>query len=93
MIALSDFGRDLSSRSRARFLREHILKDAERVPDAVYTFDLAGVRTICHSFADELFGILVVEMGEQWFKEHVVLENAENHTTFILETIARRLAR
>ncbi len=67
-----EYGTDLSSRVRAAHLRHEIIRlhHAERIE-----LNFLGVRTISDSFADELFGILVKEMGEEWFQQHVQVAN------------------
>lgn len=87
-----EFGTDLSSRQRAAQLREAIVGAASRT-EAKCEIDFAGVRTLSDSFADELFGILVSEQGEEWFRDHVLLLNLPPLLrTTILEAVADRLS-
>jgi hypothetical protein len=88
----AEFGTDLSSRHRASELRVLVecrlaSGDIDRV-----AIDLSNVRTVSHSFADELFAVLVIDHGEQWFKEHVAVAapSAPVRQT-ILEAIQLRL--
>ena len=87
-----EYGTDLSSRYRAVQLRESIV-DASSRASGICEIDFAGVRTLSDSFADELFGVLVSELGEAWFREHVLVSNlpALIRTT-ILEVVADRLS-
>jgi hypothetical protein len=57
------------------------------------TIDLEGVYTISESFADELFGILVKQEGEEWFRQHIVVRNASADVRrSILSGIEKRIA-
>ncbi len=88
-----DHGTDLSSRYRAARLRGEIF-DVASEAGVRCEIDFAGVRTLSDSFADELFGVLVSERGEPWFKEHVLVTNLTGPIrATILEAVADRLAR
>ncbi|MBI1947640.1 MAG: STAS-like domain-containing protein [Deltaproteobacteria bacterium] len=90
---LVEMGKDLSSRERARLLREEFVREAGVNP-ARLTFDFAGVRTLSDSFADELLAVLVVERGEAWFREHVHLANLSPELRLVvLNAIQARLRR
>lgn len=85
-----DYGTDLSSRYRAAGLRQQVIDSAHN-GQAVH-IDFAGVRTLSDSFADELFGILVLERGDEWFREKIsVLNLSPPIRTTILEAVADRL--
>lgn len=89
---VSDLGRYLSSRQRARDLRNQILRDAG--PEPALRFDLDGVINVSESFADELFGVLVRDKGVDWFREHVQVENMTSGVRrSILQAIQSRLQR
>lgn len=84
-------GTDVSSRASAAQLRAEVLRLLAAGADVV-TIDCAGVRTISGSFADELFAVLVVELGEDFFNEHVkVISLAELPRETVLEAVAERL--
>ena len=68
-------GTHLSSRSTGRELRGQLIRLVER--DGEVQLDFAGVQTVSHSFADELLGVLIQRLGEDWFREHV---RVVNHT-------------
>ena len=68
-----EFGTDLSSRTRAAALRIQILRGVAR--DGISHIDFSSVRTVSDSFADEVFGVLAVEKGQDWFREHIKLIN------------------
>ncbi len=90
---LLEIGRDLSSRERARALREQFLAGAGTDPTRL-VFDFAGVRTLSDSFADELIAVLVTQRGAPWFKEHVSIENASpEFRRVILSAVYARLKR
>ncbi len=80
-------GTDISSRTRARWLREQIVDSGDEC-----LVDFGGVRSVSHSFADECFAVLVIEQGELWFKNHVKLLNCSaTIRETILEAILQRL--
>lgn len=80
-------GTDISSRTRARWLREQIVDTRDEC-----FVDFAGVRSVSHSFADECFAVMVVEQSEAWFKKHVKLLNCTaTIRETILEAILQRL--
>jgi hypothetical protein len=66
-------GSDISSRKCAAQLRAEILQVIGCSQSVVLDFD--GVRTISDSFADELFGILALELGAERFRANVSLAN------------------
>lgn len=89
-ITLREFGRDLSSRARARGLRAKI----STTSTASVEIDFAGVRDLSFSFADELLAVLVKERGVDWFRENIRLRNLDpGHRFVILKAIASRLER
>jgi len=85
------YGTDLSSRHRASELRREIvqrIKSGESV-----RIDVGGVRTLSDSFADELFAVITVEHGVDWFRDNVSVENATPAIRqTILEAIHERLS-
>lgn len=83
----TDIGVDISSRTRAAALRQAIEADCD-----ITRLDFSGVRTISDSFADELFGVLVEQRGDEWFRTHVQVTNLSDALrATILEAIANRL--
>ncbi len=69
-------GTDLSSRHRAAELRASLVEIVE-AQGRRCEIDFAGVRSVSHSFADELFAVLVVERGESWFQANLKVINLE----------------
>lgn len=85
------FGSDVSSRWRAAELRTEIER-AIAGGDSPFTIDFTGVRTVSDSFADEVFAILVVEHGEEWFSRNIRVVNlSEGLRTSILGAVLDRL--
>jgi hypothetical protein len=84
-------GTDVSSRTKAAQLRDDVVRAAnDRQP---VQLNFSGVRTISESFADELFGVLVADRGDEWFREHVKVKNVGAFPRkTILEAIAARKA-
>lgn len=88
-----EFGTDLSSRQTAAKLRGHIegLVGTASAAGKI-GLDLFGLRSVSHSFADELFAVLVEKHGDEWFRTHIQVVNASPAVrTAILEAIAQRL--
>jgi hypothetical protein len=89
LIIVEICGKDVSSRNRAAGLRLQIVADAAAQK---VRLDFAGVRTVSESFADELFGVLIEDYGEQWFREHVEVANLSDLSReTVLDAIAHRL--
>lgn len=80
------FGTDISSRRCGAALREQL--------DALSgecVLDFTGVRTISSSFADEVFGVLFLSHGEQWFRSRIRIAGAEESIRLaILSVICER---
>jgi hypothetical protein len=86
----NEFGTDLSSRTRARHLRRRIAAAIDS-GCAPVTVDLAGVRTLSNSFADEAFAVLVHDRSERWFDSNVRFVGESEHVkTSIASAIAYR---
>lgn len=84
------FGTDLSSRQRAAALRLDISSQTA-AGNAPVTLDFAGVRTVSESFADGAIAVLVVERGEQWFRQNVRLVNLSPSVRLsVLEAVDER---
>lgn len=69
IICLKQFGTHLRIRSVASGIRESISKN-----DTVI-FDFSDVEFMTHSFCDELFGLLLFQYGEDFFRKNVVFKN------------------
>lgn len=84
------YGSDISSRARAALLRREIINSTAE--GRKVELDFEGVRTISESFADEAFGVLVQDKGEEWFRSHVKVTNLEPlPRATILEAVAERI--
>lgn len=77
---------DLASRRLAAELRTGVLS-ALRQGHAV-TIDLGSVESISESYADELFGVLVLGLGLDEFVKRVTILHANGH---VLRVIAQAL--
>jgi hypothetical protein len=62
-------GTDLSGRARARALRDAVVAAAPVV------LDFSGVVCVSDSFHDELFGVLVLERGSNWFRSNITVKS------------------
>lgn len=67
VIMMNEFGRCLTTREAGREAYTTI-KDAMSSTSGKIAFDFSGVDMITNSFADEVFGRLVAEMGFDRFK-------------------------
>lgn len=79
---------DLASRalaSRSRTSLSSKLSDCEQV-----VIDLGRVQSISESFADEFFGVLVMQRGFDFVVQHVKIINAADH---VLRPIAISMKR
>lgn len=89
---LEELGSDLSSRQRAASFRERIVAVVAQ-GQSPCGLDFSGVRSVSHSFADELFAVLVEVRGESWFKTNLKLSNLPPVVRqTILEAIHQRLS-
>jgi hypothetical protein len=79
---------DLASRNLAAQERRTILAQLESGPR--FTIDLANVHSISESFADELFGVMVLEKGVGFVTSHLKIVNA---TESVLKSIAIAMKR
>ena len=86
----ADWGTDLSSRQQAAELRRQVVGVVEQ--QGVRQIDLGQLRSVSHSFADELFGVLALKQGEIWFQQKLRLLHLTPYLRqTILEVIASRL--
>jgi hypothetical protein len=91
IINFSNIGISLGTRilgSKVRSQIESALSDNQFV-----TFDLTGVDTMSHSFADECFGKLVLNKDISFIKKNSTFKGAKKEVeTIILFTIKERLS-
>ncbi|MGM0579763.1 MAG: STAS-like domain-containing protein [Bacteroidota bacterium] len=73
-IIFNDIGSSLGTRVKGQEIRKVIL-DALEQGDFV-TFDLTGVNVMSHSFADECFGKILLEVDLQFLKSNSTFKNA-----------------
>ncbi|HEY1602107.1 MAG TPA: STAS-like domain-containing protein [Pirellulales bacterium] len=69
----NEIGIDISSRARGAELRAKVEQQIRAGNKVV--LDFVGVRTISDSFADELFGVLLEDYSDIWFRENVEVRN------------------
>lgn len=93
LFRISDLGTDLSNRQGAASLRARIISATAESAEAV-ALDFTGVRTISDSFADELFGVLAIELGPEWIRSHLSITNlSPDIRQTILEAVQFRIDR
>ena len=69
-------GTDISNRYQAAILRQEVVTAIDsRGTGSIVEFDFAGVRSMSDSLADELFAVLIEERGDDWFREHIRVQN------------------
>ncbi len=74
VIQMAEFGRALVTRVAGRNAFAKISKEIQST-DSVVTFDFAGVDSITNSFADEVFGRMVCELGMPEMKKRTTFKN------------------
>ncbi|EKN4866617.1 STAS-like domain-containing protein [Yersinia enterocolitica] len=79
---------DLASR-RLAIVERHII-EAYLIESKVVYLDLSGVESISESYADEIFGVLVVKYGVNAVLHSIKLENA---SPAILKSVAKVIQR
>ena len=91
LIIATLIGTDLSSRASAVQARNEITRLISAGQHPV-SLDFSNVRTVTHSFADELFAILVMDFGKAWFRQSLKIENMSSSIReTVLESISLRL--
>ncbi|MBF0595588.1 MAG: STAS-like domain-containing protein [Candidatus Omnitrophica bacterium] len=76
VIRLADFGQSVGSRDLGGQLRakvESLIAEGARV-----LFSFKGITIISSAFADEVFGKLFIELGENKFKESVTVNDFDS---------------
>ncbi|MFM9913268.1 MAG: STAS-like domain-containing protein [Methylophilaceae bacterium] len=66
---------DLASRQAAAELRANVEQSVLAGNQVAISFK--GVFSVSESYADELFGVLVIRYGLDWLSDHVAIQNAE----------------
>lgn len=77
---------DLASRSSARIVRADI--ESHLIAAEHISINLSNVESISDSYADELFGIIALELGLDDFQKRITLRYGETH---LYESIARNI--
>lgn len=87
-LVFKNFGSVLGGRKVAADLRSQIESSSE-----VITLDFADVRTVSHSFADELIGKLAKKYGPAQFKEKIKIINlSESNRAIFTYVISDRIS-
>ncbi|WP_375579041.1 STAS-like domain-containing protein [Marivirga tractuosa] len=76
IIRFNDIGSSLGTRAKGQEIRKVILGALEQ-GDFV-KFDLTGVKVMSHSFADECFGKILLEVDLQFLKSNSTFKNANS---------------
>jgi hypothetical protein len=84
------YGTDLSSTKLATELRKSILEEIDLGFNV--EVDFKDVRSLSSGWTRNVFGVIVKEKGETFFKNHILLSNMSNSIrTTILEGIGEIL--
>jgi hypothetical protein len=88
----NEIGTDVSSRDIAGELRVRICRHV-MLNETPVELDMSGVRTIANCFADELFAILLLRNGGEWFRENVKLKGlSQRHRDDITFAVSERFS-
>lgn len=74
LVEMAEFGSVLGTRVAGREAYQIIMERTNSLSEKVI-FDFSGVTTITNSFADEVFGRMVVEMGMDALRERTTFKN------------------
>lgn len=93
VLRLETYGTDLLTRDRAMPIRQEIRRRLEALGTIRHlVVDLTGVRTMTPSFADELLGRLLLEIGEQKFRAQVRLVSGDDTTRLLVNRVLAQRA-
>jgi len=76
VVKLAEFGNSLGTREFGKELREKtlsLIKEGHKV-----LFDFSNISIISSALADELFGLLLIELGEDEFKNNIKVNKFDN---------------
>lgn len=76
---------DLASRQAAAAIRAQIVQYVLSGDNKKVSLDLSDVLSISESYADELFGVLALRYGLDWFSNNVAIHHANQ---FVFRAIA-----
>lgn len=76
-IRMSDFGSSLCTRSSGRLVYSLIIDSLNDSKSNRIVFDFSGVDSVTNSFADEVFGRLVCELGMDTLKSRTTFVNVK----------------
>ena len=81
-IIFCKYGSSFGTRAFAENLRSTVREEINNNEKVV--FDFTGVRVVSNSFADELFGKLIKEIGFDVFKDKTTFEGASEEVINVL---------
>lgn len=87
MVKLDTWGTSLNSRHLGATIRASA--EAVMAQEQEVTIDFSGIMMVSHSFADELLGKLIVQLGATAFQERVHLHNVDPEIAPILRFVFR----
>jgi hypothetical protein len=88
LFRLASYGHDLLTRDRAATIRADLRRALDAlVPGTRLTVDLSDVGAITPSFADELLGRLLLEIGEQRFRSDVRLRTTDETVRLLVNRV------
>ena len=76
IIQLKKYGSSMGTRELGESIRERALKAITNGSSVVFNF--SGVSVISSAFADELFGKIFKELGEEVFKNKIRVNNFDD---------------
>jgi len=76
-IKFLEFGPSLGTRDLGRKIRENVLSLIQKQKRIM--FDFHGVHLISSAFADEIFGKIFLDLGEERFRENVRINGFDNN--------------
>jgi hypothetical protein len=91
IVKLSGYGDSLGPREIGKEIRESVSPQLKEGNNVFFSF--RDVHLISSGFADELFGMLFVELGEERFKNQIKLNdfNDEKERDFVIKAIKNSL--
>jgi len=90
-IKLGEYGESLGPREIGRNICKEAMSDLKEGKKILFSFH--NVHLITSGFADELFGELFVQLGEETFRNNIQLNDFDNEKDkdFVINTIKRSL--
>ncbi len=86
-IILCNYGDQLTTRDIGAVIRTEIAKQVE---EGNVVIDFEGIVGITQSCADEMVGVLVLNLGFEVFKDKVTFANASNDIKSVIKYVVRQ---